>query len=152
MSRRCGVVALSFTFGVVAALLGSCTSHDGPSAPACVTDPSPTCKPEYDPPVYATIYDKILHPTCATGSGTCHTSDAAMGGLVFEDPDAAYDLLLGKNGAPHARVVPGNASCSLLMERLESNDPSFRMPRGDVPLAPAEICTIAKWIAAGAPR
>lgn len=150
MSRS--AAACAFTLALVslagASILGpaGCTSDDGPGPPACVGDPSPTCKPEYDPPAYATIYTKILHPTCASGSGTCHTSDAAMGGLVFEDPDRAYDLLL------RSRVVPGNPSCSLLMERLESNDPSFRMPRGDVPLNPAEICTIAKWIAAGAPR
>jgi hypothetical protein len=144
-----GAVALALFSSPCLVAFAACSSHD---APACVVDPSPSCKPAYDPPVYATIFTKILQPTCATGAGTCHTSDAAMGSLALDNVDVAYDQLLGRNGAPRVRVVPGNPSCSLLMERLESSDPAFRMPRGDISLSAAEICTIAQWISAGAQR
>jgi hypothetical protein len=99
---------------------------------------------------YTTIFDKTFHPTCAAGKGTCHTADAAKGGLVFENADDAYALLLGtKDG--RKRVVPGDPACSLVMERLSSSDPSFHMPPG-ASLLPAETCAIAQWIAQGAKR
>jgi hypothetical protein len=122
-----------------------------PPAPACVANLSLACQPIYDPPVYQTIFDKTFHPTCASGSGTCHTSDAKMGGLVFEDADAAYALLLGQTDG-RKRVIPYDPSCSLIMERLESTDPTFHMPPGDTSLLPSELCAIAQWIANGAQR
>jgi hypothetical protein len=122
----------------------------GPPAPACVPNLSPSCQPLYDPPSFQALYDNILHPTCASGSMTCHTSDGAKAGLVFEDRDMAYGLLLGTIGG-RARVRPGDPGCSLLMERLESPDPSFRMPPGSAPLSAPELCTFIQWIANGAP-
>lgn len=83
--------------------------------------------------------------------GICHSADAGMGGLVFDEVDLAYDLLLGASGG-HARVQPGDPSCSLLMIRLEGQTSDFRMPPGPTPLLAAERCAIAKWIAAGAER
>jgi hypothetical protein len=134
-----------------ALLVLSCSpSDESPGEPACVVIDS-SCRPQYDPPTFDTIHAKILKPTCASGVGTCHTSDAQKGGLVFEQIDPSYASLLGKDGS-HARVLPGDASCSLLMKRLASTDPSYRMPRGPTPLTAGEQCTIAKWIAAGAAR
>jgi len=131
------------------ALVVGCTSHDDPPPPACVTGLSLDCQPLYDP-TYQNIFDKTFHPTCAAGKGTCHTADAAKNGLVFENADDAYGLLLGtKDG--RKRVVPGDPSCSLLMERLTSSDPSFHMPPG-ASILPAEQCAIAKWIQGGAKR
>jgi hypothetical protein len=128
-------------------LLLACRS----SAPQCVDGLSLNCQPLFDPPTYQAIFDQVLMPSCAVGQGTCHTPDAAMGGLVFADADAAYALLLTPpNASP--RVIPGNPACSLLMERLESSDPDFRMPPGDTPLSAAARCAIAQWIAAGAQR
>ncbi len=116
-----------------------------------MTDLPATCAATYDPPLYQTIYDNILHPTCATGTGTCHTSDAAMGGLVFENADTAYGLLLGTNGGK-VRVIPGNPACSLLIERLASSDPNFHMPPGPNSIPAGDECTIVRWIQAGAQR
>jgi hypothetical protein len=73
-----------------------------------------------------------------------------MGGLVFENIDMSYALLLGQNGGK-ARVIPGDPACSLVVEKLESTDPTFRMPPG-TPLLPGEQCTIVQWIAQGAKR
>jgi hypothetical protein len=125
-----------------------CGSGSGPS---CVAGLSLDCKPLFDPPTYQVLFDQIFQPTCATGVGTCHTADAAKNGLIFADADAAYELLLSPtNAAP--RVKSGDPACSLLMIRLESTDPGFRMPPGPTPLLEAARCAIAQWIAQGAQR
>lgn len=137
---------------LVLCLAASC---DGtPSGPACVGGLSPSCSPLYDPPAFATIQDKILRPNCATGSATCHTADAARGGLVFDgSADLSYRLLLGQGGAGgRSRVVPGDPGCSLLMKRLKSTDPSYHMPPGPTSLLDGELCTIVQWISQGAKR
>jgi len=146
------VVRQSIAFFLFAgAALAACSSSggDGPSGPACVTPMSLECKPLYDPPSYQNIFQQTFQKSCAVGVGTCHTSDGAKGGLVFADANTAYALLLGQQGG-RQRVVPGNPGCSLLMERLQSTDPTFRMPLGDQPLLPAEVCAITQWIANGA--
>jgi hypothetical protein len=109
------------------------------------------CQPLYDPAVFPTIFEKILKPTCAQGLGTCHTSDAAMGNLVMEDADDTYARLLGQYDG-RARVNPGDPSCSLLVERLESSDTNFRMPPGPTALDAGARCDIVQWIASGAAR
>lgn len=124
---------------------------DSPAAGASCVTLDAACRPLYDPPTFPVIFERILHPTCAQGLGTCHTADARMAGLSFEDEDEAYALLLGASGA-EARVLPADAECSLLMQRLASTDPSFRMPPGPTPLLDSELCAIGAWIRDGAPR
>lgn len=141
---------LAFCF-VLGAILAACSGgEDGPAGSACV-QVSSDCKPLYDPPIYSTLFEKTFRPTCASGVGTCHTGDAAKGGLVFENADTAYSMLLGTQGG-RARVIANNPSCSLLVEKLESTDPNFRMPPGSTALSPAERCAIELWIANGAKR
>lgn len=135
---------------VVAAV--ACSSSGDEPAPksACVQVPSADCKPLVDPPTYDAIYAQILRPTCASAA-TCHATGSVSGGLSFATADESHAMLLGKNGVP-ARVTPGDASCSPLMQRLMSDEPSYRMPRGSTPLSEAETCAITKWIAGGAQR
>jgi hypothetical protein len=123
----------------------------GPDELACVEGLDPACAPLVDPPTFDAVYTETLHPTCASGSGTCHSRDAAKGGLVFEDPDESYGLLTGSLGG-RPRVVPGDPSCSLVVERLHADDPEVRMPPGPTPLPDAEACLIQRWIADGAQR
>src|SRR5215831_1611332 len=78
---------------------------DAPTGPVCVANLSTNCNELY-PPTFQQLYDNVLHPTCASGSGTCHTGDAAKGGLLFEDPTTSYRLLLGMIDG-RARVIPG---------------------------------------------
>ena len=127
-----------------------CGCGNGP-APACVEDLSTDCAPLYDPPVFSVLFEKTLQPTCATGMGTCHTSDAAAGGLSFEDADQAYALLVGDAGGA-ARVRAGDPACSPLVIRLEATEASERMPPGPTPLPEAERCAVVQWIANGAAR
>lgn len=140
---------LALTAGPV--LLVACGSPQPKNQNQCVSGLSTACKPLYDPPAFSTIFDKILMPTCAQGMGTCHTSDAAMGGLVMEDADDTYARLLGQVDG-RARVIPGDPSCSLLVERLEAKSSDVRMPPGPTPLDEAARCDIVQWIAMGAAR
>jgi Planctomycete cytochrome C len=134
------------------ALSSACTTA-APEEPPCVPAselPAATCKPTYDPPDFKTLYAKIFHPTCAAGTGTCHSADGHKNGLVFESEDESYDLLLAPPGAK-ARVLPGDASCSTIMKRVTSHDRSYEMPPGER-LSDGEICAITQWVAAGAKR
>ncbi len=130
-------------------LVGACGTSSGSSSLACVSNLSTSCDPLYSPPTYPTIFAMTFQPTCATGIGTCHTADAAQGGLSFADETQSYEQLLGMNGA-NVRVVAGDPACSLLMERLESTDPSVHKPKGPNSLPPAALCAVAQWIANGA--
>ncbi len=133
---------------MIAALVDACSpSSSGSADHACVQGLSVTCKPLYDPPTFDTLYAKLFVPTCASGTGTCHTSDAAKGGLVFASPDDAYSRLVGQG-----RVTPNDPACSLVMKRVSSTDPSFHMPPGPTSISAGEQCTIVQWIAAGAKR
>jgi hypothetical protein len=136
-------------FGCLAGAACSSPSAAAPTTQSCVEGLRTDCSPLYDPPTFSTIFAKILQPTCAQGQGTCHTSDAAMGGLVFEDADNAYALLLGEVDG-RARVKPGDPGCSLLVERLEANSSTVRMPPGPTPLSEAARCDIVQWISEGA--
>jgi hypothetical protein len=112
---------------------------------------TPDCAATYSPATFASIFTGILQPNCAVGTGTCHTPDFAAGGVVFAAQTGAYDVLLATGGGT-AFVVPDNPGCSILMERLESSDPNFHMPRGTTFLSSGDLCTIVQWISAGAPQ
>lgn len=111
-------------------------------------------------PTFEEIYSQTLNTgTCGPGS-SCHTPGDPAGGLVLtDDADRAYDMLLGGSGhgadghdhAAHALVIPGDPECSELVQRLESDDPEFQMPRGEE-LAASKRCAIIQWIADGAER
>lgn len=132
---------------LVLCFLGTLGCESGDELP-CV-DVTTDCEPAYEP-VFSEIFAQTLQPTCG-GDGTfCHARPAAKAGMVFEDPDAAYDLLLG-NTDGRARVTPLDPSCSLVVRRIEAVDPGLAMPPGD-PLAPAVRCAIVQWIADGAKR
>jgi hypothetical protein len=111
----------------------------------CVEDLPASCTPLYDP-TFDNVFNNTLRPTCAAPGASCHSAAGERGGLVFEDPDRSYELLVGEE-----RALAGDAACSEMVVRIESDDPDVVMPPG-APLAAAERCAIAQWIAAGAPR
>lgn len=116
---------------------------------ACVEGLPAQCSPLYAP-TFDNLFTRTLQPTCAQSGASCHSSQGMMGGLVFEDENAAYNLLLGKTDGK-ARVNPGDPSCSLIVEHLESTDPGQVMPPG-APLSDQEKCVFIQWIAMGAAR
>jgi Planctomycete cytochrome C len=131
------------------AIAGLMTVGCGTESPdqSCVTLPD-TCAPSFNTD-YDTVYKNLFRQRCGTGSGvtSCHGADGQQGGLTLDDPDAAYDALLGSG-----HVTPGDAECSPLMVRLETDDSTKRMPRGEAKLPEGVRCAVQRWIAAGAPR
>jgi Planctomycete cytochrome C len=119
-----------------------------PSLP-CVQPLDLACAPLYSP-TYDEFFNRTLHPTCAQPGGSCHAAAGAQGGLIFEDADAAYALLLGEKDG-RARVTAGDPSCSLLVERIASADKAVVMPPGGA-LSDAERCVVIQWIKEGARR
>jgi len=131
---------------VVAALLfGGCADD---SVLECV-EVSADCNPLYTPE-FDEIFDRTLTQKCALEGGSCHSREGAKGGLVFEDADESYDLLMG-NIDGRVRVTPGDISCSILTRRIASPKASQLMPPRD-PLSAAERCAIIQWINNGAQR
>jgi len=101
-------------------------------------------------PTFDGFYESQLRSTCSAGGGTCHGPEGASGGLVLSDPDDAYDYLLGRMDG-RARVLPGNPECSILIQRLESDDPDFVMPVRNQ-LDEGVRCAVRQWVANGAQR
>jgi hypothetical protein len=133
---------------MLAGALLACGCSDGEPARACVETLDLACAPLYSP-TFDQVYARTLQPTCALAGANCHASEGAMGGLAFADPDAAYDALLGQSGKA-ARVVAGDAVCSVIVERLYAAG-AQAMPPGS-PLADAERCAVVQWIQNGAKR
>jgi WD40 repeat protein len=65
------------------------------------------------------------------------------GGLALD----SYERAIGRR---RPVIVPGNASGSELVQRLESSDPQVRMPKGGERLAPEAIEVVRNWIDRGA--
>jgi hypothetical protein len=133
----------------LAALLSVGCGDDGEPSLVCVEDLPSACSPTF-PADYDTIYTMLFQQRCGTAgsNGGCHSSIDKAGGLDLSDPGRAYQELLGSNGP--ARVKPGDPSCSVLMARLESDDPEVRMPLGEARLSAGVRCAVQRWIADGA--
>jgi hypothetical protein len=126
---------------LIAALLAlaGCSGGDG----ECV-ELDASCAPLYDP-TFQNVFDNTLKPTCGLPGRSCHATEGRKGGLIFDEVGEAHQLLLD------GRVEASNPGCSLIMRRLESDDPGYQMPPRS-PLSAAERCSIQKWIANGAVR
>lgn len=127
--------------------LGGCPeAEDG--LPACIERDVDACTPLFEP-TFDRVYEQVLMPRCGLAGGSCHGApgaDGTDGGLVVGDADATHAVLLD------GFVEPGDPSCSLLMVRLEVDDPDLVMPPGSQPLDESIRCSVARWIASGAAR
>ena len=151
ISRVEAVVSLRACCGGIVRLTGLSTvlllfACSGPDV-GCLNPLPEDCVPQYEP-TFDNVFSNTLDSSCSVGGGSCHTSQGAKGGLVLEDPDVAYQLLVGSSSP---LVVPGDPECSPLMWRLESADLGEVMPPGS-PLSEVERCAILTWIRNGAER
>ncbi len=76
----------------------------------------------------------------------CHGSLKQEAGLRLDT-----GRLVRKGGESGAVVEKGAVETSLLLKRVRAKDPAERMPPIGMPLEPAEIEAIRRWIAAGSP-
>ena len=91
---------------------------------------------------FATRIQPVLNASCVP----CHHGAKGSGRLVL---DSAQALALG--GKSGAVIAPGNASGSLLYQRISSDDKAVRMPLGGTALPAETVELIRTWIASGAP-
>ncbi|MBX3179928.1 MAG: DUF1549 domain-containing protein [Candidatus Hydrogenedentes bacterium] len=96
-------------------------------------------------------FTRDVLPILAAKCFNCHGPDGEMrkAGLRLDERAGLFEPL--KSGA--VAVAPGDPAASLLHERITAADPEDRMPPPDAPkpLTKAEIETLARWIAEGAP-
>jgi hypothetical protein len=141
------VVALTTAVG--------CDEDDGgdDGLPACVDFDTMACTPQY-PPEFDRVFTETLQPTCGVAGSACHgepDADGTPGGMLVTDADGTYATLLGEGGGTQF-VVVGDPLCSLMMVRLNVDDPALVMPPGQQPIDEDVRCSIATWIAEGAQR
>lgn len=126
---------------------------DGTEIPQCVEVDPQGCAPLYAPS-FDNVFDNTLTPDCSTGNSSCHASASAAGaepgGLHVEDRETAYALLLAAEHDPRY-VIPNDPGCSMLVVRMQLEDPVEQMPPG-APLMASEQCSVIQWIEMGAPR
>lgn len=140
------------TVMLFAKLLGACGDDGGPGTAgtggdACLPALDLECLPSY-PPTFDQIYERRIEPTCSVAP--CHASGSNAGNLTLGDADASYQTLLEQRSGA-ALVIPGDPECSVLIQRLESDDLDFVMPSRS-PLSEGERCAIRQWVANGAER
>ena len=117
--------------------------------PACITVDT-SCGAQY-PPTFHNVYTNTLVPDCSMTSA-CHSATGHQANLSFGGDEASAYTALMQNSSidpSRARVVPGDAACSLLTVRIDSPGTDYQMPKGDA-LAPEERCAITQWVQAGA--
>lgn len=118
-------------------------------APSCVTTLDTNCTPAFQP-TYDNVWAQVIQPSCGTPGTSCHGQADAAGaedGFVVTDIDATYDVLVDGG-----YVKAGDAACSAIVVRLESDNDAVRMPPGSAPLDPGLRCGVIQWIEGGAQR
>ena len=91
-----------------------------------------------------------IRPILSQNCYVCHGNDPGSreAGLRLDNFEGATAML--EHG--RAAIVPGNLKKSLLVQRISSNDPDFRMPAPEAKkiLTSKEIALLKRWIKQGA--
>ncbi len=123
-----------------------------PAEEALELDPLLAVPAEVSPGSLDDLYRKVLLPSCAGQPGLCHSGQFEPN---LSTPALAYYNLVERPGLEKSdklRVVPGDPSQSLLMDKLLNRDVISVMPLGARALADDDIAAIEAWITAGARR
>src|SRR5580704_8562125 len=132
-----------------------CGGGGGGSSSSPGTDMGSVGAAAATPATFTEVYMTILQPTCSP----CHKPGGVGSFQDFSSQSSAYTALVGvKASGPscgssnETRVVPGNASQSLLFQKVsEANPPcGSQMPLGGPPLSSAQMTLVEAWINAGA--
>jgi hypothetical protein len=101
-------------------------------------------------PIAKVDYNRDIRPILSENCFACHGPDAKARKAELR-LDSKDDVLRDRSG--FAVVVPGDLEASELIQRIRSDDPFEKMPpsRSRKTLTPAQIKTIERWVAAGAP-
>ena len=95
-------------------------------------------------------FQRQVRPILSDNCFLCHGPDKGtrMADVRLDIKEGAFATR--KNGAI---IVPGKPEDSLLIKRISSDNPGFRMPPpfAHKTLTPAQIDTLRRWVAQGAP-
>ena len=121
--------------------------HRNPSSPGFRRGLVVWCALWATPCFAAPAYDREIAPILRTYCAGCHNDREAESGFSVE---RFATLRKGGDDAGDP-IAAGDASASVLIQRIESSD-SDHMPPADEPQLPAaDLATLKAWIAAGAP-
>lgn len=142
-------------YRLVACLVVSCAAccsggDDDAAQMECEPSPQPPCVANINAN-FESLHTNLFAQRCGTNGAGCHGANATQGNLVLTSADASYAALLGMDGT-RSRVIAGDPTCSLLMQRLETEDAELRMPRGEAKLSEGLRCAVRQWIEEGAAR
>jgi hypothetical protein len=107
-------------------------------------------------PTFTQIYTNVVVPN---GCTVCHNPSTDSGSLDMSTQAAAYTNLVGVTAAGPScggmgliRVVKGDASMSLMYEKVSEADPpcGSQMPLNGAPISSADMTMVMDWINAGA--
>ncbi|MES2569574.1 MAG: PSD1 and planctomycete cytochrome C domain-containing protein [Verrucomicrobiota bacterium] len=94
----------------------------------------------------AAFFEKKIRPLLAERCYSCHSADTkALGGLRVDDRNG---LLSGGESGP--AVIPGDSEKSLILQRVQHQNPKRRMPKEGDLLTEAEVADLSAWISGGA--
>lgn len=91
------------------------------------------------------FFEKSVRPLLVKHCYECHSGREANGGLLLDTRDGVL-----KGGDTGAAIVPGKPNQSRLIEAVRYKNPDLQMPPKNR-LTAAEVETLEKWIARGAP-
>ena len=102
-------------------------------------------------PAASVDFGREVQPLLSDRCFACHGPDEAQrqAGLRLDLRDAAVT----PSGSGRLPITPGNPDASELLRRVESADPTIRMPpayMGHSPLDPSEVAILQRWIEQGA--
>jgi len=95
----------------------------------------------------ALAFTREVQPILQQNCLKCHGPEKQKGGLRLDSKEAA--LKPGESG--ETAIVPGDLAKSSLLHRIVSDDPDDQMPPEGHRLPAAEVATLQRWIASGAP-
>ena len=102
-------------------------------------------EPAKGPAAKVSYYRQVL-PIFRARCHGCHQPAKAEGGYVMTD----FAKLLAGGDASGPAVVTGKPDTSPLLEMVTPHGGKAKMPRGQKPLADAELALIRRWVAEGA--
>ncbi len=92
------------------------------------------------------FFERRIRPLLVDNCHSCHAAETKpAGGLRVDDLNG---LLSGGNTGP--AIVPGDASKSLLVQRVRHENARLKMPRESDPLTGEQIADLERWINDGA--
>jgi hypothetical protein len=131
---------------------GSDSTTDDPPDPVDDTDPLASITSEAEPGSLDDLHERIISQRCSGQPGLCHNGQFEPN---LSTPGLAYAYLVNRPSIEKPtllRVSPGDASESVLIDKLRNRDVATQMPLGADPLDGADIAAIEAWIEDGALR